>query len=303
MSEQESTRPSLKGIESTRSQITSKFKLGVEEEENMIKAEKADTIDAFLSRIGNDASTTEVVEPEEEMEKEEVVDEGRKIRDIFADLTAGIEEDEAEDEVLKPEISYQDIEPEKEEEPPINIYASDSVSKEVEDDPFLGKFSDISAKDTPYEQPMPYKDKPVSYEEKIPYVSKKTAPVIHSVQGNNFLIVQETNGNIAISFEVNGKSIVSLKMPLASIPNGYPVSASLAPDIGLVLTYTSGRKSVLSVVLEHGDENVKTEIIGGIPSVRKISFGGMEFEVFAGAEVVAGMFSVIVEEDRLVYKY
>ena len=290
MSEQELARTSLRGIETTRSQITGKFKSGPEEGDDVVvKSEKIDAVDDFLSRLGN----TEAEEAEETAEVDKIeapVKEERNIRDIFANLTAEIEDeisDPEEEDILKPEISYQDIEPEKEEESPVDIYARDEVVTEADtlaDDPFLQKISNSVIE---------------------PVVKQKVEqkPVFKAGRGSTSLIVQEKDDNIAVSFASGGKNIVSLKMPILSIPDGYPVSASLAPDIGLLISYSRGKKSVLTVVLEQGNEQVKTEIIGGSPSVRKISFGGMEFEVFAGAEVEAGMFSVTVEEDRLVYKY
>ena len=94
-------------------------------------------------------------------------------------------------------------------------------------------------------------------------------------------------------------------MPALSIPDGYPVNAMLAPDINLSLTYSrkGDGKDILNVVLEHKDNSVCTEVIPGKPFIRRIAFGGMEFELFAGAEVTAGLFSIFVEERRIVYKY
>lgn len=298
MSEQENTRPSLKGIESARSQITGKFKSG-EEEDGIVKTEKIDAVDDFFSRLGigdmeKDIAADDVMQPEE-------LHEVRKVRDIFADLTAeepSQEDTKDPDDILKPEISYQDIaSEEKEEEIPVDIYTRDEERPDVaEDIPWTEK-ADADTEEDPFFKKLQSAAAPVSE-------PKSFRPMqVSPVSGNTLLTVQEQGGNISISFEKEGKNVVSLKMPVVSIPDGHPVSASLAPDISLVLSYARGRSSVLSIVLDHGGETVKTEIASGSPSLRKIAFGGMEFEVFAGAEVEAGVFSIAVKEDRIFYRY
>lgn len=298
MSEQENTRPSLKGIESARSQITGKFKSG-EEEDGIVKTEKIDAVDDFFSRLGigdmeKDIAADDVMQPEE-------LHEVRKVRDIFADLTAeepSQEDTKDPDDILKPEISYQDIaSEEKEEETPVDIYTRDEERPNVaEDIPWTEK-ADADTEEDPFFKKLQSAAAPVSE-------PKSFRPMqVSPVSGNTLLTVQEQGGNISISFEKEGKNVVSLKMPVVSIPDGHPVSASLAPDISLVLSYARGRSSVLSIVLDHGGETVKTEIASGSPSLRKIAFGGMEFEVFAGAEVEAGVFSIAVKEDRIFYRY
>ena len=299
MSEQENARPSLRGIESARSQITGKFKTG-DEEENITKTEKIDAVDDFFSRLGvGDMEKDTAIDKET---PQEVPHEVRNVRDIFADLTAEApSEEDAEDsdsDILKPEISYQDIASEEQEEDVLpDIYTKEDEragdvnglsSPAEEDDPFFKKLQS-SAAEIPAAKAKPLRQEPVK--------------PVKAVFGCTLLTVQEQDGNISISFERDGKNVVSLRMPVVSIPDGHPVSASLAPDISLVLSYLRGRSSTLSIVLDHSGETVKTEIASGSPSLRKIAFGGMEFEIFAGAEVEAGVFSITVEEDRMLYRY
>lgn len=299
MSEQENARPSLRGIESARSQITGKFKTG-DEEENIIKTEKIDAVDDFFSRLGvGDMEKDTAIDKET---PQEVPHEVRNVRDIFADLTAEApsEEDteDSDSDILKPEISYQDIASEEQEEDVLpDIYTKEDEragdvnelsSPAEEDDPFFKKLQS-SASEIPAAKAKPLRQEPVK--------------PVKAVFGCTLLTVQEQDGNISISFERDGKNVVSLRMPVVSIPDGHPVSASLAPDISLVLSYLRGRSSTLSIVLDHSGETVKTEIVSGSPSLRKIAFGGMEFEIFAGAEVEAGVFSITVEEDRMLYRY
>lgn len=295
MSEQENTRPSLRGIESVRSQITGKHKGGQEEEdENMAKAEKIDAVDEFFSRLGVGDTDGGDTGHEDESPREETGS-IRNVRDIFADLTA---EDRPGDEdssgdILRPEISYQDISSEEQkEDDPGDIYTRDDGSEgdgedaekaqeTEENDPFLQKMQAAAA--------PAVKARPGS---KIAYASSS---------GGELLSVQEKNGIVAVSFEKDGKNIVTLRMPALSIPEGHPVSASLAPGISLSLSCAKGRRDVLNAVLDNGGERVKAEIVSGAP--RKISFGAMEFDVFAGTEVDACGFSITVEEDRLLYRY
>jgi len=283
MSDQETVRPSLKGIESAKSQITGKFKGGQEEEENM---KGIDAVNDFLSRIGADDKNS----PEAVSEAEET----RDIRDIFASLTSDDVVADAEEDILKPEMSYQEIPAaEPEEEQPVDIYADEvggdaaetAPVQEEEEDEFLKKFHSKPA--TPVHAP------------------RAAEAVSDRDPGGEFIIVEESDGNLLIVFEKGGKNAVSLKMPAMSIPDGYPVNAMLAPDINLSLTYSrkGPGKDILTVLLEHGDNLVRTEVIPGKPFIRKITFGGMEFELFAGAEVTAGLFSIFVEEKRIVYKY
>lgn len=287
MSDQETVRQSLKGIESAKSQITGKFKSEQEEDENV---KGIDAVNDFLSRIGaNDETSSEA-----ESETEEV----RDIRDIFASLTSDDVVAETEEDILKPEMSYQEIPAaESEEEKPVDIYADESDGKTAEavsvseenenedEDEFLKKFKPETA---------------------VPVRAPRTARAVSDKDpGGEFIIVEENNGNLLIIFEKGGKNAVSLKMPALSIPDGYPVNAMLAPDINLSLTYSrkGDGKDILNVVLEHKDNSVCTEVIPGKPFIRRIAFGGMEFELFAGAEVTAGLFSIFVEERRIVYKY
>lgn len=287
MSDQETVRQSLKGIESAKSQITGKFKSEQEEDENV---KGIDAVNDFLSRIGaNDETSSEA-----ESETEEV----RDIRDIFASLTSDDVVAETEEDILKPEMSYQEIPAaESEEEKPVDIYADESDGKTAEavsvseenenkdEDEFLKKFKPEIA---------------------VPVRAPRTARAVSDKDpGGEFIIVEENNGNLVIVFEKGGKNAVSLKMPALSIPDGYPVNAMLAPDINLSLTYSrkGDGKDILNVVLEHKDNSVCTEVIPGKPFIRRIAFGGMEFELFAGAEVTAGLFSIFVEEKRIVYKY
>lgn len=300
MSEQENARPSLRGIESARSQITGKFKAG-EEEDTIVKTEKIDAVDDFFSRLGvgdieKDIAADDIIQPEE-------LHEVRNVRDIFADLTAekpSKEDTKDSGDILKPEISYQDIaSEEKEEEAPVDIYTRDEEKSDVAEDMLWPEKaeSDADAEEDPFFKKLQSAAAPVSE-------PKSFRPIqVSPVSGNTLITVQEQGGNISISFEKEGKNVVSLKMPVISIPDGHSVSASLAPDISLVLSYARGRSSVLSIVLDHGGETVKTEIASGSPSLRKIAFGGMEFEVFAGAEVEAGVFSIAVKEDRIFYRY
>lgn len=277
MSEQE--RPSLRNIESARSQITNKFKGNQEEEEN---GKSMDAVNDFLSRIGANENVPDSKESETET---------RDIKDIFASLTAD-EDSEQEENVLKPEISYQEIQSaDPEQEEIVDIYAKDTgdvgnkAVKEDDGNEFLKKLQSeptVSA-----------------------YSQSKAKLELREDSRGEFIIVEENDGNLLIVFEKGGENAVSLKMPAASIPDGHSVNAMLAPDINLSLTYKRKvqGKDILTVVLEHGVHSVRTEVISGKPFVRKIAFGEMEFELFAGAEVTAGMFSIFVEEKRVVYKY